>query len=85
MSKAPILLLHPRSLSDKGFEVLSQWMAEAGRSYSRDQSELWLLNLFVYLSLARSKTRLMETFSSLGFDIIVWVYFKMNGSIALGV
>lgn len=60
-------------------------MAEAGPNHSRDQSGLWLLNLFVYLSLDRSKTRLRETFGSLGFDTIAWVYFKMNENIALGV
>lgn len=60
-------------------------MAEAGHDCSRGQSELWLLNLFGCLSLARSKTRLMGTFSSLGFDSVMWVHFKMNESIALGV
>lgn len=72
----------PHSVPNKAFEALSQWKAEAAPGYSRDKSELQLLNLFVYLSLARSKTGLMETFSSLGFG---WVYLKIDESIALGV
>lgn len=62
----------------KVFLLLSQWTPEAGANYSMHQNELGLLNVFGYVNLARCTTRLREIFSSLGYDIIMWVDFKIK-------